>query len=119
MPEARKPMYGLIIGGEWESLDEDIGEIMGRAKLWVMERIDDFHRHALPLKVTPEVEREMDVYIYRLADENRAKIPLQEWFDEYYREMQQSIADDEEREWRRYLELAEKFKGRIAKEKAS
>lgn len=116
MSEARKPMYGLIIGGEWDALDENIDEIMERAKMWTMERINDFHRHALPLQVNPTIAREMDVYVYRLADENRVEIPLQAWFDKYYQEMKQDEIDDKEREWKCYLELAEKFKERIAKE---
>ncbi len=116
MSDERNPLYGLIIGGEWESLDEKLSEVMDRAKMWTMERIGDHYRHALPLKVTPEIAREMDIYIYKITSENRVELPFQQWFDEYHAEVEQGAVDDEECEWKRYLELAENFKDRIAKE---
>jgi hypothetical protein len=69
--------------------------------------------------VTPQIEREMDVYLYKLAGENLVPLPFQEWFDEYYRDLRQGEIDDEEREWQWYLKLAEKFRDRIAKGEAS
>lgn len=116
MLRERRPMYGLIVHGEWDCLDENLEVIMDRAKQWVEEKINNFHRHDLPIKVTPEVAWELDVYAYKLTSENEVELPLQAWFDEYYADMKQGEVDDEEREWKRYLELAEKFRDRIAKE---
>lgn len=119
MSEERKPMYALIVNGEWESLDEDRESMVDRAKMWVMEKIGDHYRHGLPLKVTKEIARDVDTYIYKLTNENLVELPLQAWFDEYHSDSEQSDIDEEMREWERYLELAEKFKDRIAKERAS
>jgi hypothetical protein len=112
MFEGRKPMYALVVNGEWDVLDENESEILSRAKTWVMEKIGDRYRHAIPLRVTPEIAHDMDTYVYKLADVNRVELPLQAWFDEYHAEVEQCKVEGEEREWKRYLELREKFKDR-------
>lgn len=106
--------YIVFVNGEIEMDTNDRDEAMQHAHLRVDEKIGDHHRHDLPVKVTPQIVREMDVRVSRVRESDCLELPLQLWFDDYYNEQRQCEVEEENREWRRYLELCEKFRDRIA-----
>jgi len=114
MSLGRKDRYVVFVGGEIEHDTESRDDAMSYAHGRVEQDISDFYKHGLPLKVTKEIETRVDVYVAKITQEAVIELPLQSWFDDYYNEVKQYEAEEEKREWKRYLELREKFKDRIA-----
>lgn len=105
--------YIMLTLGEnaWVCHDEETA--LGECQEHVFQNINDFHRHNLPLTVTPEVARGFDLRLIKLTDEGveEVKLPFQEWADQYVVELERYRQEDEDREYKRYLELKAKYEG--------
>jgi hypothetical protein len=110
--------YVLMVNGEIFYDTNDRDDALSQAHIAVGEKIGEWHRRDLPIKVTPEIAEELDVQLFLIIKDYEVPLPLQSWFDEYHQEMKDYKASEEEREWKQFLELREKFKDRIAEEKA-
>lgn len=82
----------------------------------VDQQIADHWRHKLPVQVTETIARDLDVRLYRLDSKSQLTLPIQQWFDENYQERQASSKDDEELEYKRFLELRAKYEDRFCRE---
>jgi hypothetical protein len=102
-----------LINGEVEHFGHEKAEALNSARMAVDQKISDHHRHDLPVQVDSVVARELDVYVYEMRDDNRLKLPFQQWFDDYYAEEQEYERKQDEHEWKQYLALCEKFAERI------
>jgi len=105
--------YVIVYAGELESAQvwENREIALSEAQCIVNQYICDFLRHNLPMKITPEEARRFDVKVYEIKEE--MELPFQKWVDEYYDEMRMQEIKDEERDYKRFLELYERFKDRI------
>jgi len=88
------------------------------ARECVDQAITDHWKHKLPMQVTPEIARAFDVRVYRCDHQSSVELPFQKWVDENYRHRQEWANGEDEREYKRYLELREKYEGRFQKEAA-
>lgn len=91
-------------------------EALDIARHLVDQTIADHWSHLLPMQVTPEIARGFDVQVYRCASSSLLKLPLQQWTDENYQYRQKSEAHDENMEYKRYVQLREKYEPRFQKE---
>jgi len=103
-------MYILESGGEiWPNfVMENIDQALEEAKNCVDQYICDFQRHNLP-KNTKDEDFDPDVRVYYVSKKNELELPLQEWTDEYYQRQKEYVEKDKRREYKRYLELKEKY----------
>lgn len=108
--------YALFNGGELVWVDHDLELVLKEAKLCVDQYIADFMRHDLPLLVTEEIATRVDVEVHKLTKDTRTKLPLQQWFDEYYEQQEKYKEDDARREYEHALSLFKKYKDRLLKE---
>lgn len=113
--ENRQTMYALIVDGEIEYIGHEKDVALKAAHSAVDQKISDHHRHRLPVHIDSTAAYELDVYVYEMNNDNRLDLPFQQWFDDYYAEMKEYDREQEEREWKHYLELREKFKDRPIK----
>lgn len=81
------------------------------------EKICNFYRNQLPIKVTTEIrERFGDMTIHEIDTDRSGKMlvsELQEHFDRFYREQQEQKQLDKENEWKRAQELYIKYRTRL------
>jgi ribosomal protein L33 len=108
-----KELYVLFQYGEVSYWTHDRESALREAKLSVDQYICDHLRHNLPLKATDEIVRRLDVQLFRLTADDLVTLPCQEWFDEYYTSTKNWEKTEEEREYKRFLELYEKYKDRL------
>jgi len=116
--ENDRVLYVLLYSGEVTLVSPDREHTIDEANFSVNERIGDHWRHDLPLEATEKLCREIDVEVHTLNAESRMELPFQEWVDTYYREMKENEGKQEERDYKRYLELHERFKARRRAEKS-
>jgi len=105
---------GYIIESCGEVLEGifDYGDMMHEVKMLAWQYICDFMRHELPKKLTADDIRRFDIKVYEVNRE-QITLPFQAFVDEYYDDMREQKRLDEEREYKRFLELYEKYKDRI------
>jgi hypothetical protein len=106
-----KQKYVVVWNGEITTEMFDLESALCEAHSFVDQYISDFLRYDLPMKITPEEARRFDVKVFELKDE--IELPLQEWVDQYYEDIKEWKEKAEEREYKQFLELYEKFKNRI------
>jgi hypothetical protein len=89
--------------------------LMKEAYLLVGEKYHnhDYHYQDTPVEVTPSVQRELDVKAYCVGPENQVTLPLQEWFNTFYRDHQNYESNQKLQEEKRFLELLDKFGDQI------
>ncbi len=114
-----KPMYVVVQFGEIQSWSYSEEAALSSAAECVDQQIADHWRHKLPVQVTPEMARDLDIRMYRLDAQSQVELPFQKWFDQYYQERQESARDEEEREYKRFLELRKKYEDRFLQEQSS
>lgn len=83
-------------------------EMMSEVRIMARQYIYDFMRHNLPKKLTHDDIRSFDIEVYEIG--NSIILPFQAWADEYYDDMKEQQKRDEEQEYKRFLELYEKYK---------
>jgi hypothetical protein len=93
--------------GEQLEVYEAEKEALQSCREQIDQQITDHHRHNLPLKVTPEIERRFDLRLFQTQGE--LELPFQEWVDDYYQQQQDWKKEREEQEYLRYLELKAKY----------
>lgn len=103
--------YGEVIQGN------SLEVLMAEARNHVHQYICDFLRPLMPLKVTEEVVHRFDVEVHQLDDNSKVSLPFQQWADDYYIDSKRWKKDEEEREYERFVELYEKYKDRLPKDK--
>jgi hypothetical protein len=111
-----KPLFVVVQFGEVHSWTSSEQSALKSARECVEQQIVDHWRHKLPVKVTEDIARDLDVRLYRLDSRSELTLPIQQWFDENYKQRQESARDDEEREYRRFLELRAKHEERFQRE---
>jgi len=114
MTTEKNPNLGILISdGEcvftcWMS-EDDTSPVMNEAQFCVNEKIGWVLRHELPIKVTPELEKKVDVQVYILKPSDKVQLPLQQWFDEFYQDQQDMVVRDQNQDEKRFLELLVKY----------
>ena len=83
-------------------------EVMDDVQLHVSEQIALFYRDALPIKVTEEVKKWLDVKVFKLDNEVQ-DVPFQQWLDDWYTEMKEEDEMKEKREREELKRLLEKY----------
>lgn len=112
-------IFVLLVGGEVVYTTSDSSDVFREARGSVYQYISDHKRHDLPLKMTDEELRWMDVEVHELLGErSQVALPYQEWIDDYYRELKEGEREDEEREYKRFVELRGKWEERFQAERA-
>lgn len=110
-------IFVLLVGGEVVYTTSDSNDIMREARESVFQYISDHKRHDLPLKMTDEELRWMDIEVHELLGErSQVALPYQPWVDDYYREMKEGERQDEEREYKHFVELRRKWENRFQSE---
>ena len=112
---ADRVLYLVVSGGRpvhWTDSKEDA---LLEAKSSFEEHVTHFWRHKLPLKMTEDIVREIDLFVAEVSESSSMEIPWQKWHDDSYAERQiyaQEDKDSEEAEYQRYLKLHEKWNRR-------
>ncbi len=77
----------------------------------------DHYQHKLPLVITPDIIRSFNIRLIKVGPEQgdvtEINLPYQEWADQYYRELRDSLDAVERHEIQRYLELKAKYEGKV------
>ena len=104
--------YFALFHGE-ELVYGDKEYVMREIRMHVDMYICDHRKHNLPLQVTEEEIRNLDVRLYALEPEGDVfpTLPIQEWYDQWYAERVQHKKEEEEREYQLFLELKAKYEG--------
>ena len=101
----------VFFGGETIYFVNTIKEAMDEAQLHVNEMIGNHHRRELPMKVSPELARDLNIHIFALNRRSVVDMPVQMWFDLYYKEQQDYERETTLRPYETYLELKARFEG--------
>jgi len=118
MSYRKSPLSMMLADGEVCCLTSDPEEAIEEARMAVYQYISDHKRHHLPLKMTDDEIRSMDVEVHILDSGSQIDLPYQQWVDDYYQEMQDDKKKEEEHEYKRFLELREKWEERFQLEEA-
>jgi hypothetical protein len=113
-------LYVIVSGGEVSYSTNDREDCLLESRLSFDQHITDFLRHQLPMRLSEEDIRRVDLKVYELEDETlEIRLPFQEWLDDRYEENRKYEKDEAEREYKRYLELHEKYEARRLQEEKS
>jgi hypothetical protein len=119
MHKRQTPIYVLLDGGEVTFTSGDRGEVLREAHCAVDQHITDHLRHDLPIKLDDEEIRWIDVEVHELSgDKSQIALPYQQWADDYWVEVQEAERDEDEREYKRFLELRDEYEERFQLERA-
>jgi len=110
------PLFVVVQFGEVQSWAYSEKAAMDSAHECVDQQITDHWRHKLPIQVTPELARNLDVRVYRCDAASQVELPIQQWFDENYRQRQEAVQEDAERDYKRFLELRAQYEERFQRE---
>ena len=114
--KAEAEMWIVVQFGElWAHAFSEQGAL-DAARESVDQAITDHWKHKLPLQVTEEIARSFDVRVYRCDASCQVALPFQKWVDENYKHRQEVDEFEKDREYRRFLELREKYEERLQKE---
>lgn len=102
-----------IFGGEEAYFVADKEKTMMEVYDYVSYHICDFLRDQLPLKVTDDIIRDMDIKIFEVVSEKEVEIPFQKFVDEYYDNIKYDEKRQEETEYKNFLKLYKKYKDRL------
>lgn len=111
-----QPIYVVVQFGEIHAWAYSEEAALVSAHECVDQQIADQWRHKLPVQVTETIARDLDIRLYRLDSKSQLTLPIQQWFDENYKERQESAKLDEEHEYKRFLELRAKYEDRFCRE---
>ena len=104
----KKELFVVVpFSGDYMAAEAIVGEKEARtyAQHCVLQHISDHEE--LPLRVSKKVAENIGVYLFRVQEE--LELPIQEWADELYQEIQENRKEDEEREYQLYLRLKAKY----------
>lgn len=113
------PRFVMFTYGEFAFSSDDEETILTEAQMHCNQVIADHWRHELPKKLSESDKSDFDVHVFDLVDVRKLDLPFQEWVDEMYNEMREHLAEDSQREYKRYLELREKWESRRLREQGS
>jgi hypothetical protein len=114
MGHARFVMFTF---GEFAFSSEDEETILTEAQMHCNQYICDFWRNCeLPKKLTDEDKASLDVHVFDLQEMKKLDLPFQDWVDDWYADKREAERDEEQREYKRYLELREKWEPRRLRE---
>ena len=108
--------YGEVCFSYWAPKEDGFQYLRDQAQEGVSYRISDM-RHLLPVKVTPEIARDLDTYGFRFNypsfdDQGKIKddfvfefldLDFQGMFDDYYRDMKEDKIRSAEMEEKRFI----------------
>jgi hypothetical protein len=106
----------MFTHGEFAVSSDDEETIMAEAEMHCNQYICDFWRHDLPKKLNAEDKASLDVHVFDLQEMRKLDLPFQEWVDEWYADKREADREEEQREYKRYLELREKWEPRRLRE---
>jgi hypothetical protein len=115
MYKRKDPIHVLLVGGEAAFSTSDMTHMLLEARTSFDQHITDHRRQDLPFKITEEDERWFDIEVHTLDGESQHELPFQEWLDDYYREEQAGRRQDEESEYRRFIELLGRLEEAVGK----
>ncbi len=101
--------YILMVGGEFADVFLGKDYVLKETKWAVDQYISDFLRDALPIKITKGEAALFDIQVYEIGEDQIVDLPLQQWCDQYYQEMEDSAKEEEEVKYQRYLTAREEF----------
>lgn len=113
-----QPLFVVVYLGEVWSWSFSEESALFSASECVDQQITDHWRYKLPVQVTPDIARDMDIRVYRLDANSQLDLPFQKWFDENYNSRNEIAADEEGREYKRFLELRAKYEARYESERS-
>ena len=115
----KTPLFVLVIGGEASFVSGQKADVLHEARDAVVQYIADHRRQDLPIQLTEEDLRWMDIEVHELnGSTSQMALPYQEWVDDMWREWEQDRLEEPEREYKHFLELREKWEERFQLERA-
>lgn len=102
--------YVVVVDGEARHTGQDLKDALDECYEVTMHNFFEGVRKRLPVKVDSSLQRKLGVSLFRATE--RVELPLQEWFDMAYKMQLTGDAEQERRDFQRYVELRERFEER-------
>ena len=111
--------YAVLVSGGEVVFYGRLAHVISEAKNSVFERIGSFYCHNLPIRATSDfIYNSIDIRVHEvdLSDGGGVELPYQDWCDEYYADMKKQEVLDVEYDYKRFVELREKYEQRYQDE---
>jgi len=102
-------MFVLVSHGEVVYETTERKDALGEAQSAVCQHLSDFRRHDGPFQVTSDDILAFDIKLFELGAAGQVTLPYQKWADNFYWDLEEGEKEEERREYKRYLELREKY----------